>query len=123
MQPVIIDYGSIQEPVVSVDEWEPPRHVFFGPKNPATGKKMLEPVYVHQKAPAMLYRKDGEQLRANIAQTESDIASMKAAGWTDDLASLGVVTAPSRDQLEAMAEAERQAARKPETLTLKKVPA
>lgn len=129
MDKVAIDYSLIPETVDQKSEdWDPPRHVFFGSRDPVTGKMSKEPVYTHKSLPAMLYRMEGGLLRAQVAQDEPDLKRLLAAGWSGDLASLGVITAPSRAQIEESAELDRMVAAEAKsekaTITLKsKVPA
>lgn len=102
------DYSEVQALEVNpgADAWEPPRHVYFGPKDPSTGKMAKEPVYRHQPFPALMYRKreDGV-IGARQVNNESERSQAIAAGFAD---TPGVITAPSREQILAM-EAEARA--------------
>lgn len=87
--------------------YKPPRHVYFGPKDPATGEPMDEPVYYHQHFPKAMFRLDDDgnvESRTFVTQEALDAAGDE---WVDSPAKLGVTTHPSQEELEAKREAER----------------
>lgn len=113
-----IDYTGVTpvSPSKAIDDaWEPPRHVYFGPKDPNTGRMAKEPVYVHQQWPMFLYRKNGERVQATVVNSPAQRQAL-GTDWHDTPEKLGMITAPSFEQLqEAREKAERSA-----TLTLPK---
>lgn len=102
-QSVEFDYSAITEPVSGQPSaWEAPRHVYFGPRDQNTGRMAQEPVYTHKSFPAMLYKKAGGRVVVQIAQGQADMDRMKNEGFTPNLAELGIITAPSHDQIQAL---------------------
>lgn len=90
-----IDYSEIPEaPQVVTSNWRPPRHVYFGKKDPESGMMEEEPVYTHQPYPALRYKKVDGKIRAVLVKTVADDAERKAAGWEDSPAKFGYVGAP-----------------------------
>ena len=79
------------------------KHVYAGPKDPETGEMMEEPVYVHQDLPRMLFHPDydGWPRAGKMFATEDEVASALADGWVKSPAEHGVITEPSREQMEA----------------------
>lgn len=121
MSKPVIDYSEIpvQETSVSDDSWEAPRHVYFGKKDPNTGKMEKEPVYRHQPFPEVMYRKreDGS-IQARQVDGPVEQRAAVAAGFVSGLTALGVVTCPSRDQvLEAEEMARLEALTRPKAIT------
>ena len=95
-----IDYSGVPTTQTGVvtSAWKPPRHVFFGKKDPNTGQMEDEPVYVHQDFPAFRYKKqpDGRIVAAMVNNVDEDAALDSA--WVDSPGKLGLVTHPSFEQ-------------------------
>jgi hypothetical protein len=105
-----IDFTAIEQPSTgqSPDEWDPPRHVYFGKKDPQTGKMAKEPVYKYQPFPAMLYGMTDGKLRAVVVNNEAEKA--KYPGFTDTPADFGYIGAPTFEEalaIKAKQEADR----------------
>lgn len=97
-----IDYSGVVQPSgFPATGWKPPRHVYFGPKDPNTGQMAEEPEYTHQEYPKTLYKLDGDVIRALIVANAGEQSHL-GAGWEQTPAAFGVLTAPSHDQLMAM---------------------
>lgn len=97
-----IDYSLIKEQPsqnVSQNSWKPPRHVFFGKKDPNTGMMEDEPVYQHQNLPAMLYIKENGRIKADIADSKEEYDEKVKLGFVDSPAKIGVVTSPSFEEV------------------------
>ncbi len=111
-----IDYSNIQEtPSVAKSSWRPPRHVYFGKRNPEDGVMEEEPTYVHQEFPRMLYKKDGEKIVALIVNSDTELTLALAKGAEKNPAAFGHLTAPSFEEVTAMrAKAEAKEAEKKE---------
>ena len=108
-----IDFSAIAPaPASKPTQWKPPRHVFFGKKDPETGDLETEPVYSHQAFPAILYKQTDGNVMANIAKNQPEKDAMLADGWAETPAKFGMITAPSHEQLTAPKESK--------TLTVKK---
>jgi len=69
-----------------------------------------EPVYVHQEYPKMLYKVIGEKLTAAIVNDDESLEKRTSDGWVTSPALLGILTAPSFDQIREMEESARRAA-------------
>ena len=94
-----IDYSEVvSTPSQTVDEWEPPVHKYFGPKDAKTGKMKSEPVYQHQEYPRTVYAKKGDKIQARLVASDAEFKSL-GAGWTKNLMELGYYSAPSQEQL------------------------
>ena len=98
------------------------KHVYVGPKDPETGEMMEEPVYVHQELPRMLYHPDyeGWPTSGKVFETEEAVAEALADGWVKTPADRGVLTAPSKEQLEEQKLAEIKAKAAAEKAATKK---
>lgn len=98
-----IDFTDVVQTPVVQQPWKPPRHVYFGPKDPATGQQIDEPVYVRDKTnpeqdfPRFLYALVGGKIKG---QKVSSQAEQDALGpdWRDTPAVYGAVTAPTFEQ-------------------------
>lgn len=114
---VKIDYSQIA-PVADVprseESWDAPRKVFFGKKN-ERGQMEKEPVYVHQEFPRMIYKWQEEKIIANIVHNQKEKDAALADGWEVSLAEMGVITAPSHEQILEMKAREAQKALESET--------
>jgi hypothetical protein len=79
------------------------KHVYAGPKDPLTGEMIEEPVYVHVDYPRMLYHPDydGWPASGKMFETAEGVAEALADGWVKTPVDKGIVTAPSREQIEA----------------------
>lgn len=102
-----IDYSGIAPQQVTTDpqQWEPPRHVFFGRKDPNTGRMAPEPASnmghgPRNQFPSLLYRKEGESLKATLVNSEAELKAALDAGYVDSPAKFGVVSAPSFEQIQ-----------------------
>lgn len=101
-----IDYSAIEPPPASkTNAWKPPRHVYFGKKDPETGELESEPIYKHQDYPWMIYRSVEGKISARIVQNKTEHDKYSAEGWKNSPAEFGLITAPSFDQALAMREA------------------
>lgn len=112
MNPVI-DFSEIQQSIPAnpnAENWEPPRHVFYGKRDQQTGRMESEPRYQYQPYPQMLFAKVGEKIRAVVVQNADEAQKKRAEGYEDSPAAFGVVTAPTFDEVHS----------KPRTLTVKK---
>lgn len=104
-----IDYSGIKEvQTVTPSTWRPPRHVYFGKKDPNTGMMEEEPQYIHQDYPRMIYLKKEDRIVADVVADEVTYAAKKAEGWVDSPAAYGIITCPSFEQWKAMQEAKEQ---------------
>ena len=93
-----IDFSAIPQQTTSTPStWKPPRHVYFGPKDPATGQMMDEPIYTFQAYPKMVYAKREDRLVARIVNSKDEWDAL-GKGWSDSISSLGVTTAPSFEE-------------------------
>ena len=93
-----IDYSSIPEaPQVVTHNWRPPRHVYFGKKDPESGMMEEEPVYAHQPYPSLRYKKVDGKIRATLVKNVEQDAQMREDGWEDTPAKFGYVGAPDYD--------------------------
>jgi hypothetical protein len=99
-----IDYSAIPEPASGKPSTHtPPRHVFFGKKDPNTGQMEAEPVYVHLSYPKMLYKPNAAgRLAAIVVKDDVEHKAKIAEGFKESPADFGVVTAPSFEQHQAM---------------------
>lgn len=98
-----IDYTGIpQTEVIAKSSYRPPRHVFFGKRDPETGMMEEEPKYVHQEYPKMLYKLMGEVIKAEIVMNDKDRDAKLEDGWATNPAKFGYLTAPSFDEVQAM---------------------
>jgi hypothetical protein len=98
-----IDFTAIAQPETGQpqEDWEPPRHVFFGPKD-ERGKAAKEPVYKYLPFPQMIYGKEGDKLRAVVVNSEAEKA--RYVGYSDTPATFGYIGAPTFDEAQAMKE-------------------
>ena len=108
-----IDYSAISPSVgQKIDEdWEPPRHVFFG-KKIENGKTEKEPIYTHKAYPKIVYGQvDGKVV---AKQVNSDTEQVQLGeGWEESPEAFGIITSPSFEQTQELAA-------KPKTLSVKK---
>lgn len=94
-----IDYSRIpQAEVVSKSSYRPPRHVFFGKRDPESGMMEEEPQYVHQEYPRMVYKKEGATIIADLCHNDSDMTQFLNTGWVKNLAEVGYLSAPSFEE-------------------------
>jgi hypothetical protein len=103
-----IDLGVHGQDVASPElkkAWKPPRHVYFGPKDPQTGEMLDEPVYVHQEYPRAYYAKseDGQKIIARLVYSDEDRDTLPS-GWVKMPGDLGFIGAPSIEQAAAIAD-------------------
>jgi hypothetical protein len=120
MQELTIDYSKIQEKAVETKStWRPPRHVFFGKRDPETGAMEDEPSYVYQEFPRMLYLKRDNSIEASIVNSDEELSEKLAEGWVKNPAQFGFLTAPSFEQLNEMRKPKVEKAES-KTLTLNK---
>lgn len=102
-KPFEIDYSNIAEPVPAPrTSWRPPRHVFFGKRNPEDGVMEEEPTYVYQEYPRMLYSKRDGKIVASIVNSDEERDGLLAKGWALTPAAFGHLTAPSFEEHQAM---------------------
>lgn len=91
-----IDYSAIptQTTSQSQQEWEPPRHVYFGKRLP-NGRQEPEPQYKYQAWPSMMYRQRADgTIEARLVNSQAE-----ANGWEDSPAKFGFVTAPTFEEV------------------------
>jgi len=102
-----IDLGvhGVTTPVQSKSTWKPPRHVYFGPRDPMTGDLGEEPVYVHQEYPRLVYKLDGEKIKAAMINSAGELSAL-GEGWVKNPGELGYIGAPTLEQSFKMAEEE-----------------
>jgi len=100
-KPVEIDDSAIpQPPAVDITAWEPPRHVYFGPKD-ARGRMAKEPPKSTALYPSTRYAKQGEGLKTiHVASAEDD--SRLGPEWKHSPEDHGFITHPTRAQIAAM---------------------
>ena len=121
-----IDYSAVPQQIgVKPTPWKPPRHVYFGRKDPETGQMEDEPVYTHQEFPRMLYKRDGDRVSAIEVRTEQDKAARLADGYVLTPREAGHLNAPSFEEHLAIKKAEQEkaaqvAAPQTSTITLQK---
>lgn len=97
---VVIDDSEIKEvPSFKPSRWAPPRHVYFGPKDPDTGEPLPEPTYVYKEFPLMLYKLEGRKLKVVVAKDGDEKGDRIGQGYRLSPADWGIVTCPSFDQL------------------------
>lgn len=103
-QPVI-DFTDLPAPAPSNAEadYEPPRHVFFGRRD-ERGRMEKEPVYRHQSFPKMMYGAGPAGPRAMLIRDDREFKAAVKEGWHETPEALGLITAPSRDQILDMRE-------------------
>ncbi len=117
-QPLEIDYSGLPTtaPQRNEEEWEPPQHKYFGPKNPQTGKKLPEPVYVHQEYPRTVYAKQGNRIVAKLVRSDEELKAL-GKGWEKNPSAFGFIGAPSYEQQQQINAAQEQAQAKEQTAT------
>ena len=98
-----IDFTAIAQPVTGQpqEDWEPPRHVFFGPKD-ERGKPAKEPAYKYLPFPQMIYGKVDGKIKAVVVNSEAEKAQY--AGYTDTPADFGYIGAPTFEEAQMMKE-------------------
>lgn len=96
-----LDFSDLVAPPTGTAEadYEPPRHVFFGKKDPSTGKMAKEPVYVHQAYPKMLFKLESGRIRVTIVDAERAHKIHQKDGWAESPAEFGYIGAPSQEQI------------------------
>lgn len=98
-----IDYSRIPETQVEQkSSYRPPRHVYFGKRDPETGMMEEEPTYVHQDYPRMIYKMEGGGIVADIVNDDESLNDRLKDGWVKNPSELGYLTAPSFEQVLAM---------------------
>lgn len=103
MNELEIDYSQIQEaPPVVKSSWRPPRHVFFGKKNPEDGTMEEEPIYTHQEFPRMMYRMENDKIAAFIVNNSTELTLALSKGAKKNPSAFGYLTAPSFEQVTEM---------------------
>jgi hypothetical protein len=101
-----IDYsGLVEAPSTVKSSWRPPRHVFFGKRNPEDGTMEEEPVYVHQEYPRLIYKLDGDVIKARLVHSDAERDPLLADGWAKTPADFGYIGAPSFEEVVKMREA------------------
>jgi len=100
-----IDYSAVppQPATTAPQQWRPPRHVYFGPKDLQTGQMQDEPAYVHVEWPRMMYRKDNGKVIARIVNSPVEFNALEQSGWEKTLEAVGIINAPSQEQILAAA--------------------
>lgn len=89
-----IDYSAIPKPEVRIDnDWDPPRHVFFGKKD-GNGKMEKEPVYAYQEYPRTVYAQVDGKIVADVVNNADELAAL-GPGWEKSPAVFGFIGAPS----------------------------
>lgn len=98
-----IDYSRIKtvQNVSESDDVTSPPHVYFGPKDPNTGKMLKEPPFTYAKYPKFLYQVNKDGIEATLVNTAADEASLEGK-WIANLADVGIYTAPSFEQTQEM---------------------
>ena len=96
-----LDFSDLVAPPTGTAEadYEPPRHVFFGKKDPGTGKMAKEPVYVHQSFPKMLYKLEAGRIRVTLVDSDRAYKVHQKDGWADSPEEFGYIGAPSQEQI------------------------
>lgn len=98
-----IDYSGIVEDVPAAqNSWRPPRHVYFGKRNPESGQMDEEPIYSHKPYPAYFYKMKDGKIVPRIVRSDEELAAVKADGWFDTPAKLGYIGAPSFEEVQKM---------------------
>jgi len=112
-----IDYSGITPARDNLEaDWEAPEQVFFGKKDPRTGKiERKPPPYVYQEFPLMLYGRVEGRVRAVVVNAEAERDARLADGFVRNPAELGIVTCPTLEQTLAMRRAKE--ATEPELVT------
>lgn len=99
MQNPEIDYSAVHPvEIPAPEDWDPPRHVFFGKKLP-NGKSEKEPVYVHQEYPRIMYaRPDADKaIITKVVNSDAEL-QMLGDGWVKNPIALGYIGAPSQEE-------------------------
>jgi hypothetical protein len=99
-QPALeIDYSQVPTaaPSKESEEWEPPVHKYFGPKDLKTGKRLPEPVYVHQEYPRTVYGRQGHKIVARLVRSDAELKAL-GAGWEKNPSAFGFIGAPSLEE-------------------------
>lgn len=98
-KPVEIDNSDIpQPPPPDVTQWEPPRHVYFGPKD-ARGRMLPEPKNVFVPYPSTRYMKTASGLRTRHVMNADEDAALDPEVWKHSPADFGYVTHPTKEML------------------------
>lgn len=94
-----IDYSEIKQEYkpTANSNWRPPRHVYFG-KRDEDGNMAVEPVYIHQEFPRIMYAMKDEKIVARMANNEQDKLTLQSEGFEVSPAAFGYVSAPSFEQ-------------------------
>lgn len=101
-KPLEIDRSAINRPSSTApSDWEPPRHVYFGPRDHTTGKMKKEPKPSGSFYPRALYARDGDGLKETEVQTPEEEAAL-GSDWKHSPADFGFVTHPTREQIKEM---------------------
>ena len=110
LQPLEIDYSGMPPtaPQRQEEEWEPPVHKYFGPKD-KNGKMQKEPVYVHQEYPRTFYAKQGNRIVARLVKSDEELKAL-GKGWEKSPAAFGFIGAPSYEEQQRINAAQEQAA-------------
>lgn len=106
-KPVVIDESDIARPMpVDITRWEPPRHVYFGPKD-SRGRMQPEPKKSTAMYPSTRYCKTANGLKA--IQVEDEAADKELGPeWKHSPADFGIYTHPTKEQMRAMEEDESE---------------
>jgi hypothetical protein len=98
-EPLELDYSQVPAavPTKNEEEWEPPIHKYFGPKDPKTGRKLPEPVYVHQEYPRTVYGKQGNKIVARLVRSDEELKAL-GKGWEKNPSAFGFIGAPSLEE-------------------------
>jgi hypothetical protein len=108
--PLELDISSLPQQETSVTKkWRKPARVFFDAKD-ADGNLPEFPKYKHQDYPKAVYALRGESVKVMIVQDAAEHAQLNAKGeWKENPAEVGLLTAPSWDQIQLAKEmAERK---------------
>lgn len=98
-----IDYSGIKEQPVGISKtrWKPPKHVYFGPKDPDTGEMLPEPEYEYKEYPRMMYMREGRKVRAILVNDDEEKEVALKDGFKLSPGECGLITAPSFEQVQA----------------------
>ena len=112
-----IDFSAVTPPRDALEaNWEAPEAVYFGKRDPRTGKvERKPPPYVYQEFPLMLYGRVEGKVRALVVHDEAGRDAKLGEGFVRNLSELGIVTCPTLEETLAMKRAVE--ASQPETVT------
>lgn len=103
-KPLEIDESDIPvPPSFDITNWEPPRHVYFGPKD-ARGRMAPEPKKSGAKFPSVRYAKTENGLKTRQVETAEEAAAL-GPEWKESPADFGYMTHPTKEYIRAQEEA------------------